>query len=326
MAGGLFGLLDDVAAIAKMAAASVDDVGVAAGRAGVKAAGVVVDDAAVTPTYVQGLAAKRELPIIRRIATGSIKNKLLFILPVALLLSEIAPILIEIILMCGGAYLSYEGAEKVLHKLHHDEKHEDPQTVAMKGPEEEAATISGAIRTDFILSAEIMVISLKEVIDEGLASRAIILAVVAVLITIVVYGVVALIVKMDDIGLMLVTSGRSPKLGRALVNAMPKLLTFLTVVGTAAMLWVGGHILLVGSDELGWHWPYEQVHHLEEAVHDVAGIGGFLAWFVNTLISAIIGLLVGFVLVQIVSRLPFGHADGEAATAEVDHPAEDSQH
>lgn len=304
MAGGLIGLLDDVAALAKLAAASVDDVGVAAGRAGAKAAGVVVDDAAVTPTYVHGLAAKRELPIIRQIATGSIKNKLLFILPVALLLSEFVPLLVEIILMAGGTFLCYEGAHKVVHKLAGDDHGHDKPAAAV-GPEQEKATIAGAIRTDFILSAEIMVIALKEVIDEGIISRAMILALVAVVITIIVYGVVALIVKMDDIGLMMVANGTSPGIGRALVTGMPKVLTLLSVVGTAAMLWVGGHILLVGTDELGWHWPYEQVHHLEEKVHDLA-LGGVLAWLVNTLISAIIGLVVGVVLVQIVSRLPFG--------------------
>jgi predicted DNA repair protein MutK len=202
MAGGLVGLLDDVAALAKLAAASIDDVGAAAGRASVKAAGVVVDDTAVTPTYVQGLAAERELPIIKKIATGSLRNKLLFILPVALLLSEIAPTVVEVILMAGGVYLCYEGAHKIVHALKHDDQdHEVPAT--LQGPEVERTTISGAIRTDFILSAEIMVISLKEVIDETLLSRAVILVVVAVLITLVVYGLVAAIVKMDDVGLSL---------------------------------------------------------------------------------------------------------------------------
>jgi predicted DNA repair protein MutK len=311
MAGGLVGLLDDIAALAKLAAASVDDVGAAAGRASAKAAGVVVDDTAVTPTYVHGLEAKRELPIIKRIAQGSLKNKLLFILPAALVLSEFVPILVEIILMCGGAYLSFEGAEKIHHKLtHRDDGHEVPSVVA--GPEQEEQTIAGAIRTDFILSGEIMVIALKEVIDEGLVSRAIILAIVAVVITIMVYGAVALIVKMDDFGLRLVETGNgsADRIGRALVRGMPKVLALLTTVGTAAMLWVGGHILLVGSDELGWHGPYEFVHDLEHEVHDVGGVGGVLGWLINTTISAIIGLIVGFVLVAIIGRLPFGkHAE-----------------
>jgi uncharacterized protein len=307
MSGGLVGLLDDIAALAKLAAASIDDVGLAAGKASAKAAGVVVDDTAVTPAYVHGLAADRELPIIKRIAKGSLKNKVAFILPAALVLSEFAPLLVEVILMFGGAYLCFEGAEKIKHKLsgHHAE---DDVPVVLKGPEHEEATIKGAIRTDFILSAEIMVIALKEVIDNGFVARAVILAIVAVLITAVVYGVVALIVKMDDIGLRMVerSTGVGQKIGRGLVAGMPKLLSGLSIVGTAAMVWVGGHILLVGTDELGWHWPYEQVHHLEDAVHDVSGIGGVLAWMVNTAVSAVVGLIVGFVIVTVVSRLPFG--------------------
>ncbi len=316
MAGGLVGLFDDVAALAKLAAASVDDVGAAAGRASMKAAGVVVDDAAVTPTYVQGLAAKRELPIIRKIATGSIRNKLLFILPAALLLSEIAPTLVEIILMCGGAFLCYEGAHKVIHALKGDD-HDHDVPAPLKGPEAEAATISGAIRTDFILSGEIMVIALKEVIDEPLVSRAAILVVVAVAITVVVYGAVAAIVKMDDVGLAMAgrASESSQRIGRALVKAMPRLLTGLSIVGTAAMLWVGGHILLVGTDELGWHLPYDLVHDLEELVHDTGALSGFLEWLMNTGASALIGIVVGAIVVQIVERLPFGTDDAEPAAA-----------
>jgi len=305
MAGGLVGLLDDVAALAKLAAASVDDVGVAAGRASVKAAGVVVDDAAVTPGYVQGLAADRELPIIRRIAVGSLKNKLLFILPVAIVLSELAPKLVEVILMIGGTYLAYEGAHKLVHALRHDDhEHDVPAVVA--GPDVEERTIKGAIRTDFILSAEIMVISLKEVIEEPFVFRAIILAVVAVLITVAVYGAVAGIVKMDDVGLALVgrPSARAQRAGRLMVRAMPVLLRWLSTIGIAAMLWVGGHILLVGADELGWHWPYGVVHDLEGAVHDVAAVGGVLAWLVNTAASALVGLVVGLVLTFVVAKLP----------------------
>ncbi len=305
MAGGLVGLFDDVAALAKLAAASVDDVGVAAGRASVKAAGVVVDDAAVTPAYVRGLAAERELPIIKRIALGSLRNKLLFILPAALLLSAIAPTVVEVILMFGGSFLAYEGAHKVVHALRHDD-HDHDAPAAELGPEAEAKTISGAIRTDFILSAEIMVIALKEVLDEPVVSRGIILAIVGVLITVAVYGVVALIVKMDDVGLKLAQrpSPRSQRFGRLLVAGMPKLLAWLSVIGTAAMLWVGGHILLVGADELGWAWPYHLVHDLEHAVEDVPGVGGVLAWLVNTAASAVVGFVVGFVIMSVVERLP----------------------
>lgn len=304
MAGGLAGLLDDVAALAKLAAASIDDVGAAAGRASAKAAGVVVDDTAVTPAYVHGLAAERELPIIRRIATGSLRNKLLFILPAALVLSEIAPKVVEVILMLGGTYLCYEGVHKIWHTVRGDD-HDHDVPVAMQGPEAEAATVAGAIRTDFILSAEIMVIALKEVLDEPVLQRGIILVVVALLITLVVYGVVALIVKMDDVGLHLVEQGSPPmaRLGRLLVRGMPKLLAVMAVIGTAAMLWVGGHIIVVGADELGWHGPYDLVHDLADGVHDVGGIGGVLAWLVNTVLSAALGVGVGAVAVAVVARL-----------------------
>jgi uncharacterized protein len=305
MSGGLVGLLDDIASLAKLAAASIDDVGAAAGRASVKAAGVVIDDTAVTPAYVHGLAADRELPIIKRIAKGSLKNKLLFILPAALILSEFLPTLVEVILMCGGAYLCFEGAEKIYHRFaHRDDEHALP--AAAVGPDQEEQTISSAIRTDFILSAEIMVIALKDVIDNSFVSRAVILVLVAIVITAVVYGAVALIVKMDDVGLKMVESGRrsAMRIGRGLVLGMPKVLAFLSVIGTAAMVWVGGHILLVGADELGWHSPYKLVHKLEEKVHDVGGVGGILGWLVNTALSAVVGLIVGFLLIAILSRLP----------------------
>lgn len=305
MAGGLVALFDDIAAFAKLAAASIDDVGAAAGRASTKAAGVLIDDAAVTPRYVQGFAAERELPIIKRIAFGSIRNKLLIILPVALVLSQFAPTLVEVILMCGGTYLGFEGAEKLYEKIsgHHGD-HDVP--AAAVGADHEKAMVSGAIRTDLILSAEIMVIALKEVIDEPLVSRALIMVVVAFVVTILVYGVVGLIVKMDDIGLAMTrrSSEFQQKVGARLVRSMPAVMTTLSTIGTAAMLWVGGHILLVGSDELGWRWPYEQVHHLEENVRDATGaLGSVLAWLVNTGISAVVGLAVGALVVAVVVHL-----------------------
>ena len=329
MSAGLFALLDDVATLARLAAASVDDVGAAAGRASAKAAGVVVDDTAVTPQYVHGVDPKRELPIIRKIAVGSLRNKLVFILPAALLLSQFVPWLLTPILMLGGTYLCYEGAEKVWEKLSGHSGHET-QTVAESGPEQEKTMISGAIRTDFILSAEIMVIALNEVADQPFVSRAVILAVVAVGITLLVYGVVGLIVKTDDIGLALAgrKSAGTQRFGRGLVRAMPRLLAVISVVGTAAMLWVGGHILLVGTDDLGWHALYDVVHHLEEDVHDaVAGIGVVLAWLVNTAISAVIGLVVGAVVVAVMHVLPFGagkHGKStEQGTAEDSSKSED---
>ncbi|KUL30809.1 DUF808 domain-containing protein [Actinoplanes awajinensis] len=300
MSAGLAALLDDVAVLARAAAASVDDVGVAAAKAGAKAAGVVIDDTAVTPQYVRGLAAERELPIVKRIAVGSLRNKFLIILPVILVLSQFVPWLLTPLLMIGGAYLCYEGTEKVWAKLAHHDAH----GAGEQAQPDEKTLVAGAIRTDLILSAEIMVISLNEVADEPFLSRLVILAVVALFMTVLVYGVVGLIVKMDDLGLSLAerTGTGIAKFGRGLVKAMPKVLTGLTVIGTAAMLWVGGHILLVGADELGLHALYAAVHHLEEAAHDATGaLGGVIGWLVNTVASAIAGLIVGAVVVFVLS-------------------------
>jgi len=314
MAGGLFALLDDVAAMAKLAAASVDDIGAAAARAGMKSAGVVVDDTAVTPQYVHGVTADRELPIIRRIATGSLRNKLFFILPAILLLSQFLDFLITPLLMVGATYLCFEGAEKLLHAVR---KHGDDHPVEQVEAVSEETVVSGAVRTDFILSAEIMVIALNEVADEPFVTRMLILVAVAIAITVLVYGVVALIVKMDDLGLSL--SQRSSRgvqrIGLGLVRGMPLLLTFLSVVGIAAMLWVGGHILLVGAHDLGWHAPYDLVHHAEEAVHHaVSGaLGSVLAWSANTLASAVVGLIVGAVVVAVLHVVPRRRAAGAAA-------------
>lgn len=253
MPGGLAALLDDVALIAKTAAASVDDVAAAAGRTSVKAAGVVVDDAAVTPRYVHGVTPARELPIIWRIAKGSLFNKLVIILPVALLLSWLAPWLLTPILMLGGAYLCFEGSEKVIEKLAGEE--EKAETAIESGPDAENKLVKGAVTTDLILSAEIMVISLNEIAAESLGMRTAVLIAVALGITALVYGAVALLVKMDDVGLKLAAheSNGAQAFGRGLVAAMPKVLTTIAVIGTFAMLWVGGHILLAGSAELGWH-------------------------------------------------------------------------
>lgn len=282
MAGGLIALLDDVAALVKLSAASLDDVAAGASKAGAKAAGVVIDDAAVTPKFVEGVSPKRELPIIQRIALGSLVNKIVFILPIILLLSQFLPWLLTPLLMVGGTYLCFEGAEKVFEKFGWIAHHEDDAQTEAKEPADAASAekkiVRSAITTDFVLSCEIMVIALNEVAAESLTSRAIILAIVALAITVGVYGVVALIVKMDDIGLHLAKkdSPAPQKFGRFLVNAMPKLLTLLSVVGTFAMLWVGGHIILVGTDELGFHALYGFVHHLEEPVAAIAAVGGFL--------------------------------------------------
>lgn len=306
MSGGLAALLDDVAALARLAAASVDDVAAAAGRASIKAAGVVVDDTAVTPQYVAGVDPKRELPIIKKIALGSLRNKLLIILPAILLLSQFLPWLLTPLLMVGGTYLCFEGAEKIIELVRRQEPQKETPAV-LRGPQAEGEVVKGAVRTDFILSAEIMVIALNEVAAEGFVSRAIILVVVALGITALVYGVVALIVKMDDVGLALAgrPSPRSQTMGRLLVAAMPKVLSTLSTVGVFAMLWVGGHILLVGMDELGLHAPYAFVHWLEGFVVGVAGVGGALAWIVNTLFSLVLGLLVGLVVAAVLHVLPW---------------------
>lgn len=307
MAGGLVALLDDVAALTKAAAASIDDIGAAAGKAGVKAAGVVVDDAAVTPRYVHGFTPDRELPMIRKIATGSIRNKLLIILPVAMLLSEFLPQALPYLLIAGGLFLCYEGAEKVYEALT-GKHHENTDPAARESGPDEKTMVSGAIRTDLILSAEIMVISLSSVESEPFFTRLAVLIVVALLITVLVYGVVALIVKMDDFGLALARrqSPASQRIGRSLVSAMPKVMSVLTVVGIAAMLWVGGHILLVNVGEAGFHWPADRLHDVEHWFGDLAsgGFGGFLSWTGGTVTSALVGLVVGAIVVLIVHLLP----------------------
>ncbi|MBE4718047.1 DUF808 domain-containing protein [Pseudarthrobacter sp. AB1] len=320
MSGGLVALLDDVAALARIAAASVDDIAAGAAKAGAKAAGVVIDDAAVTPQYVSGADPSRELPMIKRIFWGSLRNKLLFILPALLLVSAFVPWAIPFILMLGGTYLCYEGAEKVWHKLRGD--HSDEKAPAVeRGPEAEAKVVKGAITTDFILSCEIMVISMNEVAGDSIWVRAFILVIVALVITVLVYGAVALIVKMDDVGLHLAAkdSAGSQRFGELLVKGMPSVLAAITLIGTVAMLWVGGHIMLQGAYDLGWHAPYDLVHALETPAAGIPVAGSFLAWLVNTLCSAVLGIIWGLLVMAVVGPLlkvlPFGkksgHEDGD---------------
>ncbi|WP_066555176.1 DUF808 domain-containing protein [Croceicoccus bisphenolivorans] len=299
MPTGLVALLDDVSLIARAAAASMDDVAAGAAKAGSKAAGVVIDDAAVTPSYVTGFTPQRELPIIWKITKGSFRNKLLILLPAALLLSQFLPIAITPILMLGGLFLSYEGAEKIMEKLggaKHGKTVDDKITDVA---EFEKQRVSGAIRTDLILSAEIMAISLNEVADQSLLIRAVALAVVGIGITVLVYGAVALIVKMDDIGLHLLdrTSAAAKSVGAFLIRLMPKLMIFLSVVGTAAMLWVGGGIVLHGLEELGVHGPAELVHTLQHSVELATGaLSGVLGWLTYAIGSAIVGLVLGAII------------------------------
>ncbi len=302
---GLLALLDDVAAIAKVAAASVDDVIAQATKAGAKAAGAVIDDAAVTPKYVHGFEAKRELPIVWRIARGSLFNKVVILLPAALLLSSFAPWAIPPLLMLGGAYLCFEGAEKVWHWLspHHSDVDE---AAAKKAAGDDSAhleeqKVKGAIKTDFILSAEIMTISLAAIDTDSIVFRAVALGVAGIAITILVYGAVALIVKADDVGLHMASKGRlgiTRAIGRAVVRGMPGFLRALTIVGTAAMLWVGGSIIVHGMAELGYHGPEDWIDGI---AHAVGAEGGAVAWIVKAAIDGVLGLAIGLGLVLVMN-------------------------
>ena len=314
MAGGLFALLDDVALIARSAASSVDDVAALAGKTSVKAAGVVVDDAAVTPQYVEGIKPQRELPMIWRITKGSLINKLVIILPIAMILSWIAPWALTPILMCGGTYLCFEGAEKILHHvLPHREK--ETESVQEKGADAEDSLVKSAITTDLILSAEIMVISLNEVINEPFWMRLGALIFVGILLTLGVYGAVGLLVKMDDIGMALNKrhDGKST-VGNALVKGMPIVLDIIGVIGTAAMLWVGGHIVVKGLHEFGMDQPHEFIASVTQKISN-----GALAWLADTGMSMVCGLVLGVVVATIVMAVKASFGKTSATSAE---PAE----
>ena len=314
MAGGLFALLDDVALIARSAASSVDDVAALAGKTSVKAAGVVVDDAAVTPQYVEGIKPQRELPMIWRITKGSLINKLVIILPIAMILSWIAPWALTPILMCGGTFLCFEGAEKILHHvLPHREK--ETESVQEKGADAEDSLVKSAITTDLILSAEIMVISLNEVINEPFWMRLGALIFVGILLTLGVYGAVGLLVKMDDIGMDLNKrhNGNST-IGTALVKGMPIVLDIIGVIGTAAMLWVGGHIVVKGLHEFGMDQPHEFIASVTENISN-----GALAWLADTGISMVCGLVLGVVVATIVMAVKASFGKTSATSAQ---PAE----
>lgn len=316
---GLLALLDDVAAIAKVAAASVDDVIGQAAKAGAKAAGAVIDDAAVTPKYVQGFEASRELPIVGRIAMGSIKNKLLILLPVGLLLSVFAPWMINPLLMLGGGYLCFEGAEKIFHVVFpHKDAHVEADLDVGDPAHLEETRVAGAIKTDFILSAEIMTIALAAIPSDSIVMRGFTLAVVAVGITIAVYGSVALIVKADDLGLLMSKSGRlaaTRSIGRGIVKGMPGFLKALTIIGTGAMLWVGGSIIIHGLEGLGFTWIGHLIHDIAAAAGDtVSAASGLTAWTTKATLDGIFGLAIGLILIPITTRvleplvkaLPFG--------------------
>lgn len=320
---GLLALLDDVAALAKVAATSIDDVAGQAARttakiaggvvddavkAGTKAAGAVIDDAAVTPKYTMGFPAARELPIVGRIAFGSIRNKLLILLPAALLLSNFAPWAIAPLLMLGGGYLCFEGAEKILHSFgtHDGDRDHAAEPTDPKGLEE--SRVAGAIKTDFILSAEIMTIALSAIPDTTFLAEALTLALVAVGITVLVYGSVALIVKADDVGLLMAREGRlgvTRSVGRGIVRGMPRFMSVLTIVGTAAMLWVGGSIVIHGLEEMGYGLIGHRIHDVAHAVaHAVPETwSGGTAWSVTALLDGVFGIILGIALVPVAQYL-----------------------
>lgn len=305
---GLLALLDDVAAIAKVAASSLDDVAAQAVKAGSKAAGVVIDDAAVTPKYVHGFEARRELPIIGRIALGSLKNKLLILLPAALILSAFLPGAITPLLMIGGAYLCFEGAEKLVHVLFPHADHEVEEDFDVADPAHlEEKKIRGAIKTDFILSAEIMTIALAAIPSGSVWMQAVSLALVGAGITVAVYGTVALIVKMDDIGLYMARHARLGGIratGRGLVVAMPKLMSLLSTVGTAAMLWVGGSIIIHGLEVLGWDGLGHAIDQVAVgAAHSLTFAQGFVEWAVKAALDGIFGVMLGVILIPLATRV-----------------------
>lgn len=329
MATGLMALLDDVVMISKLAAASVDDALGQAAKAGTKAAGVVIDDAAVTPKYVVGLSPQRELPMIWKIAKGSFVNKIFLLLPVALALDYFAPWLITPLLMIGGVYLCYEGAEKLLEHVAPHAAHDHEDDIhgggAVSAEALENSKVKGAIRTDFILSAEIMAITLANVSDglpmptntqdllATLATKAIAISIVGIAITAVVYGVVGLIVKADDIGLRMARNSIGSDglrkavaaAGHGLVNGMPKFLSVLAAIGTAAMLWVGGSILIHGLAALGYAEPEHVINHWAETVgHLVPDVlTGSASWLTSTAVQGVLGIIVGALTIPLIGKV-----------------------
>ncbi|MDO5768605.1 MAG: DUF808 domain-containing protein [Psychrobacter sp.] len=305
MAGAsLLTLLDDISVI-------LDDVSVMTKVAAKKTAGVLGDDLALNAEQVTGVKADRELPVVWAVAKGSFINKLILV-PAALLISAIFPPLVTILLMCGGLFLSYEGAEKVIHKfwpqlLPHDEEQgariraNADETIDLVAYEKDK--IKGAVRTDFILSAEIIVIALGSAAGATLLEKSLVLAIIAVAITIGVYGLVAAIVKMDDLGLYLTKKDSSiqQSLGQFLLSAAPKLMKFLSIAGTIAMFLVGGGILVHGIDLL---------HH---GVADLAHLTGMFEGLTTMLINALVGLVVGVAIVAIVTMI--GKMRGGNSTA-----------
>ena len=302
---GLLALLDDVAAIVKLAAAQLDDIASQAAKAGSKTAGVVIDDAAVTPKYVTGLPAAREIPIVAKIASASLFNKLIILLPVLGTLHVFAPWVIAPLLILGGAYLCFEGAEKTWHALTHQKDQGPQQAATLDAAHLEEQRVKGAIKTDFILSSEIMTIALSSLNNDSFWEMAAVLAVVAVMMTVLVYGAVALLVKIDDMGLRLSKSSGTEMVrafGRGLVTSMPTVLKVISIIGTAAMLWVGGSIVVHGAHEVGWHWPYDTINAIADAGSGSSATG-LVVWLITAFCDAVVGLLLGLLLMPMVNVL-----------------------
>lgn len=314
MASSFFALLDDIAVLAKATAASIDDVSVlakaaasatddivaGASKAASKTAAVVIDDAAVAPQYLQGISPSRELPIVWRIARGSLVNKAAIILAI-MLLSILAPWIFPWALIFGGGYLTFEGAEKLLHYLQKKRAkslQEATDEAVSRKPRDENSIVRSAITTDLVLSTEIMLISMNNLGDNVWWTELAMLVIVGLMMTGIVYGAVGLLIKLDDVGVAITKRGVNhksvfeQKLGTALVRLMPVVFRALSIIGTAAMLWVGGHLLLANSAEVGLTAPLELVHSLTHGI-----TGGFLLWLVDALISAICGIAAGLVIV-----------------------------
>ena len=292
--------------------AVVDDILTAALKASAKTAGVVIDDAAVTPQYVQGLTPARELPVVRNIALGSLFNKFIIIIPVALLLTAFAPWVLPFLLIIGGTYLCFEGAEKVLEwfGLHHGADASD------ESARDERKLVFGAIRTDLILSTEIMLIALASLDTSlGIWGTLAALAVIALAMTLVVYGAVALLVKIDDVGLRMMKNParRMRRAGARIVASMPGVFRVISVIGTVAMLWVGGHLVIANLAETIWSGPYDLLHVV---THAVDAAGPVVVWIADTLFSAVFGMVLGLLVVGVVlgiSRLVRRSPDAAAA-------------
>lgn len=274
--------------------AVVDDILTAALKASAKTAGVVIDDAAVTPQYVQGITPARELPVVGKIALGSLLNKFVAIIPAAMLLTAFAPWVLPFLLIIGGLYLCFEGAIKVLEWFGYQHGHGD------EGARDEKRLVLGAVRTDLILSTEIMLIALSSLDpDMGMWMRLAVLAVIGLVMTGVVYGAVALLVKIDDVGLKMAKnpSKRVRHTGTRIVRSMPAVFRAISIVGTVAMLWVGGHLVIVNLGEVGWHFPADVLHAVE---HVLEPLGAVVVWIGDTALSFVGGLIVGLAIVGVI--------------------------